>query len=341
MNLKKFLRLLILLLLIGTAIWYFLIRPREVKNDHGILSLYGNVDVRLVNLGFQVSGRIIRMPMEEGTVVKRGQIIGWLDPVPYQQSLNQNTAQLGVQTANLSKLRVGTRPEVLAQLRATVAEREINLANANALLTKNQAASSVGAISRQDYQNALTQRNAAQAQLQNAKQTLLEAVHGPQIQDIEAAQANVAVTRAAIASARTQLKYTQLLAPADGIIQTRVREPGAVVNAGETVYSLALVSPKWIQTYLEEADLGRVKPGLKVKIFTDTDAKHPFDGQVGYMAPTAEFTPKNVETHNLRTELVYPMRVLVTDPKNGLRQGMPVTVQIQTGVPRPVAAQGP
>ena len=334
------LRLFVLLILVGGAVWYFGIRPREVKSDHGVLSLYGNVDVRLVNLGFQVPGRITKMPVEEGTLVKTGQLLGQLDAVPFQQALNQNQAQLGIQSANLAKLLAGTRAEVIAQGRDTVTAREVDLANAQTLLNKEQAASSVGAVSRQDYENALAQRNAAAAQLQVAKQSLLQSIHGPVKEDIQFARANVKASQVAISQAQTQLNYVQLFAPANGIVQTRVREPGGVVNAGETVYTLALTSPKWVQTYLEEPDLGRVKPGMKARIYTDTDPTHPLNGQVGFMSPVAEFTPKNVETHNLRTELVYPMRVVVTDPQNVLRQGMPVTVRIQTDIARPVTGQG-
>lgn len=334
-------RLLILLIIAGTAIWYFGIRKKEVQSDHGILSLYGNVDVRLVNLGFQVPGRITQMPYEEGTIVKAGQRLAQLDAVPFQQTLNQNVAQLGIQSANLNKLLAGTRAEVIAQSRATVAEREINLAYAESNLAKYKSASQIGAASKQDYQNALTQRNAALAQVQGARQALAEAINGPVIQDIESSRASVKAAQAAIEQAQTQLNYVQLFSPAQGVIQTRVREPGAVVNQGETVYTLALSTPKWVQTYVEEPDLGRVKPGLKAKIYTDTDPKHPFEGQIGYIGPVAEFTPKNVETHNLRTALVYPMRVVVTDPKNSLRQGMPVTVRVSTGIARPVEHQGP
>jgi len=341
MKARGIIRLILLLLIVGGAVWFFFIRKPEVKSDHGILSLYGNVDVRLVNLGFQVSGRIVKMPFEEGSPVKAGERIAQLDSVTFQQTLQQNIAQLGVQTANLRKLQVGTRVEEIGQDRATVAEREANLKNAEEILAKNQAAVKIGAISTQDYQVALNQKNAAMAQLQAAQEVLREAVNGSRPEDIQAAQASVLASNAAIELARTDLRHVQLFAPADGIVQTRVREPGAVVNVGETVYTVALVTPKWVQAYLEEPDLGRVKPGQKAKIYTDTDPQHPIDGQIGYIAPVAEFTPKNVETHSLRTELVYPVRVIVNDPKNLLRQGMPVTVRISTGIARPVGREGP
>lgn len=335
----KLIRLLILLLIIGAAGWYFFIRKHEVKTDHGILTLYGDVDVRLVNLGFQVSGRVIRMPFEEGTLVKTGQKIAQVDPLPFQQTVHQNVAQLGVQAANLDKLLVGTRDEVIQQDRAVVADREAALKNAEAIYLKDQAAVKLGAISEQDYENAVNQRNSAQAQLQNAQQILREAINGPQIQDIQAARASVKAAKAAMAYAQTQLKYVDLFAPTNGTIQTRVREPGAVVNVGDAVYTMAISSPKWAQVYLEEPDLGRVKPGQKANIYMDTEPKHPLSGQVGFISPVAEFTPKNVETRSLRTELVYPARVVVIDPDNKLRQGMPVTVKINTGVSRPLQKQ--
>jgi HlyD family secretion protein len=274
------------------------------------------------------------MPFEEGDIIHRGQIVARIDPTPFQQAFHQSQAQLGVQTANLKKLLVGTRPEQVAQLQANVVQQQVLLNNASELLAKDQAVVMKGAVSWQDYQNALDQRNAAAARLEAAKQALLEGIHGPIKEEIQAARASEKAANAAKAQSATQLSYVQIMAPSDGIVQTRVREPGSIVAPGDPVYTIALLTPKWVQTYLEEPDLGRVKPGMRAQVFTDTAPKQAIIAQIGYISPIAEFTPKNVETVNQRTALVYPMRVVVRDPQNILRQGMPVTVRIQTGISR-------
>lgn len=134
---------------------------------------------------------------------------------------------------------------------------------------------------------------------------------------------------ARVALIATQLADAELRAPSDGIILTRVRESGAIVAQGATVYSLALNNPVQVQTHIDEPNLGRVYPGQKVSVLTDSG--NVYEGRVGFISPQAEFTPKNVETTQLRTDLVYRLRVIVDRSDNGLRQGMPVTVKIWLG----------
>lgn len=132
---------------------------------------------------------------------------------------------------------------------------------------------------------------------------------------------------ARVALIATQLADAELHAPSDGIILTRVREAGAIVAQGATVYSLALNNPVRVRSYIDEPNLGRVYPGQKARVLTDSG--NVYEGRVGFISPQAEFTPKNVETTQLRTDLVYRLRVIVDHPDNGLRQGMPVTVKIR------------
>ena len=111
-----------------------------------------------------------------------------------------------------------------------------------------------------------------------------------------------------------------------GVVLSRVREAGAIVNAGETVFVLSLTNPVWVRTYVSEPDLARVKPGMPVEVRTDARDAKPLKGVIGFISTTAEFTPKTVETRELRTALVYRIRIVVEDPDGVLRQGMPVSV---------------
>ena len=116
--------------------------------------------------------------------------------------------------------------------------------------------------------------------------------------------------------------------PQDGIVLTRAREAGAIVQAGQTVYTLSLVDPVWLRVYVGEPQLGRIKPGMAVRVRVDAVPDKEFSGRVGFISPAAEFTPKSVETMEVRTSLVYRLRVQVDDPDNVMRQGMPVTVTL-------------
>ncbi len=166
--------------------------------------------------------------------------------------------------------------------------------------------------------------------LRRAALTKIGAISAEERDDAEAArdeaQARFASAEARLAQANTNLSDTEILAPDEGIILTRIREPGAVLAAGEPVCVLALDSPVWVRSYIDEPNLGRVFPGQKATILTDSGRE--YEGQIGFISPQAEFTPKTVETAQLRTDLVYRLRVIVDNPDKGLRQGMPVTVRI-------------
>jgi len=180
-------------------------------------------------------------------------------------------------------------------------------------------------------QEAVVTRNKAEKPfLRRAQLTKIGAISTEERDDAEAArdeaQAQVNSAEARLAQAQTRLSDTEILAPNDGIILTRIREPGAVVAVGDPVYSLALDTPVWVRTYIDEPNLGNIFPGQKAVVFTG--AGHQYEGQIGFISPQAEFTPKTVETAQLRTDLVYRLRVIVNNPDKGLRQGMPVTVHI-------------
>ena len=145
-------------------------------------------------------------------------------------------------------------------------------------------------------------------------------------EDIALGKGQLDERNAAVLVAERNLTDADLIAPSKGTVLSRVREAGAIVQAGETVYVLSLTTPVWVRTYVSEPDLGRVRPGMEVQIKTDTPGGKTFDGKVGFISTTAEFTPKTVETTELRTSLVYRLRIVVDDDTGFLRQGMPVTV---------------
>ena len=212
--------------------------------------------------------------------------------------------------------------------------------NAERLYERRLSLVQSGSISKQQYDDTLADRDAAEAQDQLSKADLALALAGFRVEDIQEARANLAAAKARLAQTEINLQDTEIHSPADGIILTRVREPGAIVSAGQTVYTLQLLSPVWIRTYVSERDLGRIYQGMPADVYTDSQPAKPFHGQIGFISPVAEFTPKNVETTDLRTELVYRLRVIVDNPDNGLRQGMPVTVKLKLNPNAPAPTKG-
>ncbi len=147
-----------------------------------------------------------------------------------------------------------------------------------------------------------------------------------------AARAALNTAKAQRDTARTALKDADILAPADGVILTRAVEPGAIVAAGATVYTLSLRAPVWVRAYVGEPDLGRIHPGMAVKLTTDTRPDAPYEGQIGFISPQAEFTPKTVETHKERVTLVYRIKIDVSNPNHELKPGMPADATLEPAV---------
>ncbi|MBX9786017.1 MAG: secretion protein HlyD [Alphaproteobacteria bacterium] len=298
------------------------------KKNHNYLELYGNVDIRQVDLGFRVSGRLQKMLVEEGDQVKQGDLLAVLDKAPYEADLASAKAALAQAEANYLKLQHGSRPQEIEEARALVHEKQASLTNADLIFARQQEQIKIGASSQQNYDDAFAQKNEAEAQLKSAQESLDLAEEGFRQEDIQAGKAAMEVAKAQLESAKINLTDTEICSPSDGIILTRVREPGAIIAPQSIIYTLTLHKPVWIRAYVSETDLGSIKPGMEALIYTDADPDNPFKAKIGFISPTAEFTPKTVETPELRTDLVYRLRLYVDDPKGKLRQGMPVTVEL-------------
>jgi len=277
---KKIRILLLVLLALLLVLGAYLIWDRH-RNNHELV-LFGNVDIRQVDLGFRVLGRVEKMFFQEGDLVQPGQLMATIEQQPYLDQMLQAEAQL--ESAKLT------------------------LANTETLFKRRSELLSDGSISKEDYDDAKTNRDVALATEKQAE--------------------------AALGVAKKNLADTEVYCPSEGTILSRVREPGSVVSPSDPVYTLSVLSPLWIRAFVNEPDLGRIYPGMEGEVHMDTPGTPVFKGKIGFISPVAEFTPKTVETTTLRTDLVYRIRLYVDNPEElgpGLRQGMPVTVKFPHG----------
>jgi len=323
---KKLIPVILVLLGAGAGFgWHYF---QTHRNKDTALKLYGNVDIREVTLGFRVPGRLEKLEYDEGDKVKAGEVIARLDPEPYSNQVANARAQVESLKARLLLRETGNRPEEIAQAQSLVREREATASNAKRLSERAEKLLAAKAVSVQDRDNASASYEEAQARLKSARDNLALLEAGFRAEDIAQAKADLGQAEAALDTAKLQLKDTTLAAPSDGVILTRAQEAGAILQAGSPVFTISLVNPVWVRAYVHEPDLGRIHPGMTVKLSTDSRRDKPYTGQIGFISERAEFTPKTVETSELRTALVYRLRIVVSDPDDSLRQGMPVTVTI-------------
>lgn len=309
------------------AAWYLNRQPADAHQ----LVLYGNVDLRQVSLAFNGNDRIARLEVQEGDRVKAGQVLGELDTRALQLQAAQAEAQIAGQAQALQRLKAGSRPEEVAQSRAQVAAAQADAELARQQLERLQGirqTTAGRAVSQQDLDAAQARRKVAEAQLDNARKAQQLVVAGPRKEDIAQAQAQLDVATAALAVLRHQLQEARLIAPIDAVVRARLLEPGDMASPQRPVFTLAITDPKWVRAYVAESDLGRVRPGMAATLSTDSHPGEPLAGKVGYISSVAEFTPKTVQTEQLRSSLVYEIRVLADDPGDRLRLGMPVTVRL-------------
>lgn len=324
---NRLLLLIAIVVLVAVVLGWLWARSARTKE----LVLYGNVDIREVTIGFRVAGRLEKLEVDEGDAVTAGEEVARLDPTPLELEASEARANAASLGRRMDLLQKGYRPELIAQGRATVAEQQAALTEAEHNLSRQEELKGTGAVAARVYDDALATRDQARARLRSAEQNLGQLESGYQRQEVSEGEANHQRALASLAGAEQRLKDTVLTAPSDGVVLTRAAERGAILAAGTPVFTLSLRAPVWAVIYVDEANLGRVAPGQSVLLYTDARAGRPYHGKVGYVSPTAEFTPKNVETPELRTALVYRARIVVSDPDEALRQGMPVTVHFASG----------
>jgi HlyD family secretion protein len=293
----------------------------------GVLTLYGNVDIREVDLAFRQPGRILRLACDEGSTVKAGDVLAELDAQPYRDALAGAEAEVLLAQAEVDKLHRGNRPQEIAQADEAVKQADAVFQNAESDLKS--ALAETGSASQRTLEAARSARDQAWAGLFSARKNLDLKQEGWRREDVTEAAARLAAAEAARAQARTALADAQLVAPANAVVISRSREAGSMVGNKDAVFTLSLRDPIYVRAYVGEQDLGRFTQGSRVSVRTDSTGK-VYTGTVGFVSPKAEFTPKSVETTDLRTDLVYRLRIVVANPDGGLAQGMPVTVQVET-----------
>ncbi len=315
---KKFL-LFIFILIISI---YFSGCLKEDKETR----FYGNVDLRTVSLGFRVSGKIQDIYFDEGQRVKKGNLLAKIDDDLYKQNLNQIQAQIKIQKIQIEKLENGYRIEDIKKAQATANKALATFKKAQKDLNRYEQLLKTNSISKQNFDDIKLVFDSAKAELDLANTQLEELKNGYRKEDIQAAYAQLESLQVQEKQAQIYLNDTNLYSPNDGTVLTRAYEIGSIVSQGTPIFELALDKEFWVRSYIGEKYLGLIKPNMKAKVFTDS-SDEAYEARVSFISAQAEFTPKSVQTQELRTQLVYRVRLIIENADDKIRQGMPVTIE--------------
>lgn len=291
----------------------------KVQDASHALVVSGNIEAHESVLSFKnVQSRIVSLPIREGQAVRAGDVLAVADSSDYRQQLEIALAGLAVQQRQLEAARQNL---VTAERTLQVDEADVK----QRLLDQQRALS----LQQQGFfaQAALDQTNTAVAQ----SRAVLErdrSIWTAAARSVDVAQASVRNSAAQATAARMVLGYTTLVAPFDGVVNVQQAEVGEVVVPGTPVVTLTDLDHVWLRAYLNESDLGRVTLGQAVDVRFDGQRGPALQGQIGFIAEKAEFTPKSVETHAERVNLVYRIKVDIYNPGHRLVPGMPADVHI-------------
>ncbi len=302
------------------------------------LTLSGNIEAHESLVSFRVQGRIAELPIEEGQEVGQGALLARLEDADYRQRVRMDEAGVGVRESNLALTQAGTREQEIKALeqnmldaKADFAEKQIDADRAQKLFSKDE-------VSAQDRDLAATALKRSQAAYEAAQQRHNEAVEGSRKEDIAIAQANLKQAKTSLGLSQVDLGYTVLRSPYAGVISVREAELGEVVSPGTPVVTLADLDHIWLRAYIAETDLGRIRWGQDATITTDTYPGKQYHGRISFISPSAEFTPKSVQTYTERVTLVYRIKIDIDNPNHELKPGMPADARIEAAAASPTPA---
>lgn len=323
---KKPIIIIVLLAVSAGIIWkYDLFGMRDGENENE-LKIYGTIEIRDAGLAFSEQERLTELLVEEGDRVKAGQVLARLNTERLETAVTEMEARIASQQQLVRKLKNGSRPQEIEQAKAEVEAAQVRVDNQQRLLARLQKTAQSGASSRQDAEDAQARLRVEKSLLKVREKALNLVIEGPRVEDIASAESQLRALEASLATLQVRLKDMTLVSPSDGVIQNRILEKGEMAGPKTPVYNLALTQTKWVRAYVPEPSLGRVKNGMNVGVLSDSFPGQVLQGRVGFISPVAEFTPRAIQTEELRTRLVYEVRIIIEDETDRLRLGMPVTV---------------
>jgi len=294
---------------------------RDTNND-GAIYASGHIEATEVRLASKIGGRLLEAPLEEGDIVTTGDLVARIETIDAEHQLARARANAEAADAQLRLLLAGTRAEDLRRAEDQLAQSQAELDAARRDLDRLAGLAERGTATEKSRDDAATRLEVAERSVAAARAQLDKLVAGPRRQEIEAARAQRASAEAMVAAVQQQISDATVVAPSDGIITSRIAEPGEVLPPGATIAVLTDIGRPWLTVWIDEPSLSQVTLGQRVTVHIDgTDES--FEGAVSFISSVAEFTPKNVQTPDERAKLVFRIKVRLDNPKGIFKPGMP------------------
>jgi HlyD family secretion protein len=293
----------------------------DASARNGRVVASGHIEASQVRISTKVRGRLLKRPVDEGDTVTAGQTIAILDTIDTDLALREAVADREQADAQLRLLLAGSRKEDIAASAATAASIAADLAGAEKELERQQSLLEQGISTAADRDDALARRDTLKGQLESAQQAHARAKAGSRAQEIEAARATRDAMEARIGQLKQQIADATIVSPVAGRVTEKIAEPGELLAAGSPIVVVTALDHPWLTVYVGEPDLGKIRLGASAEVVTDGGERR--EGKVTFVASTAEFTPKNVQTRDERVKLVYRIKVGLDNADGLFKTGMP------------------
>jgi HlyD family secretion protein len=326
---KKLFFVLLLVILTSGATAHLYPRWFGRRTTANTLKLSGNIEAHESLVSFKVPGRIVQLPVDEGMMMKCGDLLARLDNDDYRQQVEVDEANAAVRDRELALGLAGSRPQDIEAARQSVIDAQADLDQEQKDFARYDALYQKKEIAAQIRDNAAIAVTRGQAMRDRAQQIYSELVEGTRKEELAVDRSNVRQAQQGLEMSRIRLGYTVLRAPFTGMVLVRQAEIGEVVLAGTPIVTLADLDHIWLRVYLPETDLGKVRWGQDVDVRTDTYTGKVYRGRVSVISSEAEFTPKSVQTEQERVTLVYRIKIDVENPNYELKPGMPADAYIK------------
>jgi HlyD family secretion protein len=301
----------------------------------------GQVEATSVEIAGEGGGRLLELTMDEGDRVRRNDVVARFDTRDIDLALRRASAEREQAVAQLKLLQAGARPEEIRQAAAQVESARAETSAAAAELKAAQMDLErfeqllrTNSGSQKQRDDAATRRDVAQPRVEAAREreraareNLARVRAGAREEEIEAARARVAVADAQIAALQKNLDDATVRAPGDGVVTEKLAELGEVIAPRTPLIVVSDLDHAWAEVFVDEPDVPRLRLGQAATVFTDAGGSG-IPGKVSFISSKAEFTPRNVQTAEERSKLVYRVKIAVDNRDGVLKEGMPVEAEI-------------
>jgi len=299
------------------------------NNHNGAIEASGTLEAVEVNIASKVAGQLLQLQVEEGVKISKGDTIAIIDNEMLQLQFQQAQAGVNLAEAQYKLLLNGARSEDLNAAEEMVRQTESAFNAAEADFNRIKELYSTHAVSKKQYEDAESRFTITQAQYNSAKQNLQKLQKFARPEDLSAAKARVEQARAQTNIIRRQISDSYIIAPVSGTITYKPVEEGELIGTGTIIVRISRLEKMELMIYVNEVEYGKVKLGSTADVVIDTYPNKNFPAKVIYVSPVAEFTPRNVQTKDERTKLVYGVKLEVENPDGELKVGMPADAYVK------------